>query len=101
VVFIISLEIKSQNGICKGCWSSLLLGDGSSGRGQRIRQSRNVDKVVAGSLKEMESEEGDHSDGCISISSGQTEQETEEDEVDERKKVIKTGSWPINWMQPS
>ena len=85
------------HGICNGCWSSLLLSDGSSGRGQQKKQCRKESKVIAGNLMETEStaEEEDSIAGCKSISSGQTKQEMEDDEVQERKQVIKMKCQPI------
>ena len=78
------------HGICKCCWSSLLLSDVSTGRGQRKKQCRKESKVIAGNLMETErTEDEEDSIGCISISSRQTEQEMEDDEVKETNQVPK------------
>jgi hypothetical protein len=47
------------HGICNGCCLSLLLSDGSFGRGHQKKQYSNGDKVIAGNnLIEEESKEG-------------------------------------------
>jgi hypothetical protein len=89
------------HGICNGCWSSLLLNDGSAGRGQRKKHCRNGDKVNGGNLLGTEGWGDEDSIGCISISSGKTWQETEDDKTNGKKKLKMMKGQSISWIRSS
>jgi hypothetical protein len=89
------------HGICNGCWSSLILSNGSSGRGQRKKQCRNGGKVTLGNLFDTEGLEDEDIIGCISISSGHTGEETEEDAAQETKQVITMKCQSCRWIRTS
>jgi hypothetical protein len=87
--------------ICKaGCWSTLLLSDGGSGRGQRKNQCRRGKEDITGDLGQEESKEEDDSIGSISVSTGKTGHEMEEFEANEREQVMKLRGWPDGRMVP-